>query len=35
MILQGLIHETNPLFLEIDLEVEELSERYIKEGIIA
>ncbi len=32
--LEGLIRETNPLLLEIDLEVEELSERYIKEGII-
>ena len=32
--LEGLIRETNPLLLEIDLETEELAERYIREGII-
>jgi predicted nucleic acid-binding protein len=32
--LQGLIRETNPLLLEINLEAEELAERYIEEGII-
>lgn len=32
--LEGLLKETNPLLLEVDIEVEELAERYIKEGII-
>lgn len=32
--LESLIRETNPLLLDIDLEAEELAERYIKEGII-
>lgn len=32
--LEGLMREVNPLLLEVDLEVEELAERYIKEGII-
>ncbi len=32
--LEGLLKETNPLLLEIDIETEELAERYIKEGII-
>jgi len=32
--LTELLRETNPLLLEIDLEVEELAERYIKEGVI-
>ena len=32
--LEGLVRETNPLLLEVDLEAEELAERYIKEGII-
>ncbi len=29
-----MIRKTNPLLLGIDLETEELAERYIKEGII-
>lgn len=32
--LEGLMREVNPLLLEIDLEAEELAERYIKEGVI-
>lgn len=32
--LEGLIRETVPLLLEIDMEVHELADRYIKEGII-
>lgn len=32
--LESLLRENNPLLLEIDLEAEELAERYIKEGII-
>jgi predicted nucleic acid-binding protein len=32
--LEGLIRETNPLLLEVDVEAEELAERYIKEDII-
>lgn len=32
--LEGLLRECNPLLLEIDSEVQELAERYIKEGII-
>lgn len=32
--LEDLIRKTNPLLLGIDLETEELAERYIKEGII-
>lgn len=32
--LEGLIRDTNPFLLEIDLETEELAERYISEGII-
>jgi len=32
--LEGLLKETNPLLLEVDIETEELAERYIKEGII-
>jgi len=32
--LESLIRETNPLLLDIDIEAEELAERYIKEGII-
>lgn len=32
--LEGLVRKTNPLLLEVDIEVEELAERYIKEGII-
>ncbi|MFZ3064995.1 MAG: PIN domain-containing protein [Nitrospirota bacterium] len=32
--LEGLIRGTNPFLLEIDLEIEELAERYISEGII-
>lgn len=32
--LEGLIRNTNPFLLEIDLETEELAERYIREGII-
>lgn len=32
--LEGLIREVNPLLLGVDLEVEELAGRYIREGII-
>lgn len=32
--LEGLIRETNPFLLEINIEAEELAERYVKEGII-
>lgn len=32
--LEKLLRDTSPLLLDIDLEVEELSDRYIKEGII-
>ncbi|MCF6156865.1 MAG: PIN domain-containing protein [Candidatus Brocadia sp.] len=32
--LEDLVRKTNPLLLDIDLETEELAERYIKEGII-
>jgi len=32
--LEGLVRETNPLLLEVDIEAEELAERYVKEGII-
>lgn len=32
--LEGLVRKANPLLLEVDIEVEELAERYIKEGII-
>jgi hypothetical protein len=32
--LEGLIRKISPLLLGIDLETEELAERYIKEGII-
>ncbi|MEK7368523.1 MAG: PIN domain-containing protein [Planctomycetota bacterium] len=32
--LDGLVREVKPLLLDVDLEVEELSGRYIKEGII-
>lgn len=32
--LEGLLRETDPLLLEIDMETEILAERYIKEGII-
>ena len=32
--LEGLVRETNPLLLEVDIETEELAERYVKEGII-
>lgn len=32
--LEELLKEVNPLLLEIDLEAEELAERYIKEGVI-
>lgn len=32
--LERLIREANPLLLEVDIEAEELAERYIKEGII-
>lgn len=32
--LEGLIRDTNPFLLEIDLETEELAERYVREGII-
>ena len=32
--LEGLLRETNPLLLEVDIEAEELAERYVKEGII-
>lgn len=32
--LEGLLRECNSLMLEIDSEVQELAERYIKEGII-
>lgn len=32
--LERLIRDTNPFLLEIDLETEELAERYISEGII-
>jgi len=32
--LVGLLRETNPLLLEVDIEAEELAERYVKEGII-
>ena len=32
--LEELVRKTNPLLLEVDIEVEELAERYIKEGII-
>ena len=32
--MEDLIRKTNPLLLGIDLETEELAERYIKEGII-
>lgn len=32
--LEKLIRETNPFLLEIDLDTEELAERYIREGII-
>ena len=30
----GQLEETNPLLLEVDIEAEELAERYVKEGII-
>jgi len=32
--LEELVRKTDPLFLEIDIEAEELAERYLKEGII-
>ena len=32
--LVGQLEETNPLLLEVDIETEELAERYVKEGII-
>ena len=32
--LVGQLEETNPLLLEVDIETEELVERYVKEGII-
>lgn len=32
--LEGLLKETDPFLLEVDIEAEELAERYIKEGII-
>lgn len=32
--LEGLLREINPTLVEIDVEIEELSERYVKEGII-
>lgn len=32
--LEGLLRETNPLLLEVDIEAEKLAERYVKEGII-
>ena len=32
--MEGLIRETNPFLLEINIEAEELAERYVKEGII-
>ncbi|MEK6690848.1 MAG: PIN domain-containing protein [Nitrospirota bacterium] len=32
--LERLLRETNPLLLEVDIEAEELAERYVKEGII-
>lgn len=32
--LEGLLKETDPFLLEVDIETEELAERYIKEGII-
>ena len=32
--LEGLLKENNPLLLEVDIEAEELAERYVKEGII-
>lgn len=32
--LEGLVRKTNPLLLEVDIEAEELAERYVKEGII-
>ena len=32
--MEGLVREFNPLLLEIDLETEELAERYIDEGVI-
>lgn len=32
--LERLLRETNPLLLEVDMEAEELAERYVKEGII-
>lgn len=32
--LVGQLEETNPLLLEVDIEAEELAERYVKEGII-
>ncbi len=32
--LEGLVRESNPLLLEVDIETEELAERYVKESII-
>lgn len=32
--LEGLLRETSPLLLEVDMETQELAERYVKEGII-
>jgi hypothetical protein len=32
--LEGLLREISPLLLEVDIETEDLAERYIKEGII-
>lgn len=32
--LEGLLREINPLLLEVDMEAEELAERYVKEGVI-
>lgn len=32
--MEGLIRETNPFLLEVNIEAEELAERYVKEGII-
>lgn len=32
--LEGLLRETDPLLIEVDIEAEELAERYIKERII-
>ena len=32
--LEGLLRETSPFLLEVDMETQELAERYVKEGII-